>query len=75
MACKLKPQASKQITRRIRREMDVGEQPHVIAMTASAMQEDRDGCQTAGTGDYVSRRMKLIHKNGKRRPPVPRREA
>jgi CheY-like chemotaxis protein len=59
MKCKLKPQANEQITRRIRREMDVDEQPHVIAMTASAMQEDRDACQAEGMDDYVSKPIRV----------------
>ncbi len=31
------------------------ERPHIIAMTANAMQEDRDACFEAGMDDYISK--------------------
>ncbi|MCP4544545.1 MAG: response regulator [Chloroflexi bacterium] len=50
-------------TRRIRhlssKELSVGEQPRIIAMTASVMQEDRDACQMAGMDDYVSKPVRV----------------
>ncbi len=46
-------------TRRIRRELDASKQPRIVAMTASAMQEDRDACQSAGMDDYVSKPVRV----------------
>jgi CheY-like chemotaxis protein len=40
-------------------ELSVGRQPRIIAMTASAMQEDRDACKTAGMDDYVSKPVRV----------------
>ena len=50
-------------TRCIRRlsleELAASEQPRIIAMTASAMKEDRDACQSAGMDDYVSKPVRV----------------
>ncbi len=46
-------------TRRIRHEVATEAQPRIIAMTASAMQEDRDACQAAGMDDYVSKPVRV----------------
>ena len=46
-------------TRYIRREVAKGVQPRIIAMTASAMQEDREACLAAGMDDYVSRPVRV----------------
>ena len=46
-------------TRCIRRELDESEQPRIVAMTASAMQEDKDACQSAGMDDYVSKPVRV----------------
>jgi signal transduction histidine kinase/ligand-binding sensor domain-containing protein/DNA-binding response OmpR family regulator len=35
------------------------DQPYIIAMTANAMQEDRDNCYKAGMNNYVSKPIKL----------------
>jgi CheY-like chemotaxis protein len=37
----------------------LAEQPVIVAMTANAMQEDRDICIKAGMDDYLSKPMKL----------------
>jgi CheY-like chemotaxis protein len=41
--------------RQIRERWPAGERPHIVAMTANAMQEDRDACFAAGMDDYVAK--------------------
>jgi CheY-like chemotaxis protein/HPt (histidine-containing phosphotransfer) domain-containing protein len=44
-----------EVTQHIRREYSVETQPRIIALTANAMQDDRDHCLAAGMDDYMSK--------------------
>jgi signal transduction histidine kinase/ActR/RegA family two-component response regulator len=44
-----------EVTIQIRREEAIGAHVTIVAMTASAMSEDRDRCQSAGMDDFISK--------------------
>ncbi|MFI1990899.1 response regulator [Actinoplanes sp. NPDC020271] len=46
-------------TRLIRSEFPADRQPHIIAMTASVLAEDRAACRTAGMNDYLPKPVRL----------------
>jgi signal transduction histidine kinase/CheY-like chemotaxis protein/ligand-binding sensor domain-containing protein len=48
-----------EVTRQIRRSWPAGHRPRIVAMTASALESDREACLAAGMDDYLTKPIRV----------------
>ena len=59
MDCQMPQMDGYEVTRRIRDNAEINPQPWIIAMTANAMQGDREKCLEAGMNEYIAKPVDL----------------
>ena len=59
-----------QVTRAVRRELPLERQPRIVALTARALQSDREMCLAAGMDDYLAKPFRLDALLAILEPPV-----